>query len=65
MIKEPKVDVQIDGPSAISAVPYRWIVCRCPKCGAANPPVMRTVNVIRYHKCACGHNFKSYESDAD
>lgn len=41
--------------------------CRCPKCQADNPPVKKTIprdggGAVRYHKCGCGHTFKSMES---
>jgi DNA-directed RNA polymerase subunit RPC12/RpoP len=51
-----------------AAIPYRSDLarCWCPQCNAPNPPVVRTMRegetTVRYHKCKCGHPFKSAET---
>lgn len=40
--------------------------CRCPRCGAGEPGVLRTMAAvgssrIRYHRCNCGAQFPSRE----
>ncbi len=41
--------------------------CTCPACHKRNPPVKSTTKdgarIIRYHKCECGHKFKSIEGE--
>jgi hypothetical protein len=51
------------GKTPIGGVPYNVVRCRCPECGAINPPVVSTPSeTVRRHKCSrCGTSFKSEE----
>ncbi len=39
----------------------RFHVVRCPKCGGTDTRVTSTRRPVRYHRCKCGHTFKSVE----
>lgn len=38
-----------------------WRPVRCPLCNSKKCPVYKSAPPVRYHKCECGHDFKSIE----
>jgi len=69
------LDLQASPPAeSVSAEPalpaaVRYYVLRCPACRSDRTKVTKTMHpkdgpTVRYHKCqACGHKFKSVESE--
>lgn len=53
------------GKSArVNSMRYTTVRCRCPRCGAPNPPVTHTQGRVRYHLCqVCETPLKSIEAE--
>ena len=54
----------LDIETEIDHSPIYYVLVQCPvkKCRSTECPVVHTEGRIRFHKCVCGHSFKSIEA---
>lgn len=62
--RESRGDVvpAINAPAPLEQA-IMYVPIRCPACASKEVRVTSKQGRIRYHKCACGHKFKSIEGD--